>query len=108
MQELSLPLTQALSILTSAPNSSVEEKGTVVTPRVGAIAKKLFCQPLHIVEMSGDNTNTVPQNIPSWRVHRGDPEVVQWEESVGDSSAIQAVILDGTTYRVCVTTTCFT
>ncbi len=104
LQELPLPLTQALA---PAPKSSADVEGTVVTPRVGAIAQRLFCQPFHIVEMSEDGRNAAPQNITSWPVHKGDPEVVEWGESVGDSGAFQTVVLDGTTYRVCVSLICF-
>ncbi|KAI1794705.1 S-adenosyl-L-methionine-dependent methyltransferase [Ganoderma leucocontextum] len=119
VQELPLPLTSALPPLHHSSKSNTEEdeeddeykeeedqedqedqEGTVVTPRVGAIAQRLFSQPLHIVEMSGDGRHAACQKVPSWPVHLGDPKAIEWGERIGDSNAYQAVVLDGTTYRV--------
>ena len=100
IQELCLPLTCALPV--SSPSAEPQaEEGTVVTPKVGAIAKRLFSQPLHIVEMSEDGRNISPLEVPSWPVHEGDPQVIKWGDRVEDSTFYQTVVLDGTTYRVC-------
>ena len=83
------------------PALDVAEQATVVTPRVGAIARRLFSQPLHVVQMSEDVRRVPCQAVPVWPVHENDPDVIEWGEGTEDPRVYKTVVLDGTTYTVC-------
>ena len=83
------------------PASDAAEQATVVTPRVGAIARRLFSQPLHVVQMSEDVRRVPCQAVPVWPVHENDPDVIEWGEGTEDPRVYKTVVLDGTTYTVC-------
>ncbi|EJF66181.1 S-adenosyl-L-methionine-dependent methyltransferase [Dichomitus squalens LYAD-421 SS1] len=80
------------------PATDAAEQATVVTPRVGAIAQKLFSQPLRVVQMSEGVRNVPCQAVPIWPVHKGDPQVIEWGEGTEDPHIFKSVVLDGTTY----------
>ncbi|KAI0672839.1 S-adenosyl-L-methionine-dependent methyltransferase [Trametes maxima] len=73
---------------------------TCVTPRVGAIAQKLFAmQAMHVADMSSDSDRDTPSTSKVRRAHADDPKSVKWVE--GSKSAphhFRQVDIDGELY----------
>ncbi|KAI9065405.1 S-adenosyl-L-methionine-dependent methyltransferase [Trametes sanguinea] len=73
---------------------------TCVTPRVNAVAQKLFTQALRVTDMPTDSRQT-PLEVRRRRVHHTDPTTIEWDESsVTIPDHYGRVIIDGETYSV--------
>ena len=73
---------------------------TVVTPRVGAIARRLFSQKLRTVRLSaGPDQEALPE-APTHPVHRDDPTSMQWTRPTDDPDVYGGILIDGTPYLV--------
>lgn len=74
--------------------------GTAVTPRVSAIAERLFLQSLHTVKMSVSPEHAALPEASSCLVHPTVPQSAKWAGSARSPHIFQSIIIDGTTYTV--------
>ncbi|OSD08481.1 S-adenosyl-L-methionine-dependent methyltransferase [Trametes coccinea BRFM310] len=73
---------------------------TCVTPRVNAVAQKLFTQALRVAEMP-THLRDAPLEVRKQRVHHTDPTTVEWDEtSMTIPGHYERVVIDGVTYTV--------
>ncbi len=73
---------------------------TVVTPRVGAIARQLFSQPLCQARMSPDSDYEVLGDPPAYPLHPVDPQSIEWVTGTEDPQVFHSVSIDGELYSV--------
>ncbi|KAI0362522.1 S-adenosyl-L-methionine-dependent methyltransferase [Trametes cingulata] len=72
---------------------------TYVTPRVKAIAQKLFTQALRVAELADEPAEETPSAHKERRVHAVDPTTMEWvEESRTAPHHYGSVLIDGTLY----------
>ncbi|KAI0373036.1 S-adenosyl-L-methionine-dependent methyltransferase [Pilatotrama ljubarskyi] len=72
---------------------------TCVTPRVSAVAQKLFAQALRVADLSEEPADETPSANKARRVHAVDPTSMEWvEESMIRPGHYGSVLIDGVTY----------
>ncbi|RPD66509.1 S-adenosyl-L-methionine-dependent methyltransferase, partial [Lentinus tigrinus ALCF2SS1-7] len=72
---------------------------TVVTPRVGAIAKLMFSQDLKTVPLSPDSNPEALPPAPAHTIHHDDPISMEWVQSTDDPHVFKSILIDGTPYQ---------
>lgn len=79
---------------------------TVVTPKVGKVAAKLFERTLQVAGQSllenheADDEEELNRAIQDTRAHNANPESVRWGERSGHDDYYTSIIMDDVTYSV--------
>lgn len=73
---------------------------TVVAPKVASVAKQLFSQDLHVVDL--DESGPCPASLSTTRAtHRANPLKMTWGSAASTKHFYNSVSIDGITYTVC-------